>query len=75
MAVHLQPVGRWKHLGKGCIGSDNLLLSRVAGWVAGVDGMMKLTVSQWIIPSNSLRLAPVSQGDEGDEGDEGDVFP
>ena len=26
----------------------------------GVAGMMKLIVSQWIIPENSLRLAPVS---------------
>jgi len=28
----------------------------------GVAGMMKLIVSQWIIPENSLRLAPVSLG-------------
>jgi hypothetical protein len=29
----------------------------------GVAGMMKLIVSQWIIPENSLRLAPVRQWD------------
>ena len=29
---------------------------RVAGWVGnGLAGMMKLIVSQWIIPENSLR--------------------
>ena len=30
---------------------------RVAGWVGllGVAGIMKLIVSQWIIPENSLR--------------------
>ena len=34
---------------------------RVAGWVGllGVAGIMKLIVSQWIIPENSLRLAQV----------------
>ena len=37
-----------------------LVLSR--GWMGmGVAGMMTLLVMKWIIPQNSLRLAPVSQ--------------
>ena len=36
------------------------VLRRVAGWLLGVAGIMKLIVSQWIIPENSLRLAQVS---------------
>ena len=32
------------------------VLRRVAGWVGiGVAGMIKMIVSQWIIPENSLR--------------------
>ena len=44
--------GNWSH---GALGAQQLVrfYSRVAGWVAG-GGMMKLIVSQWIIPENSL---------------------
>ena len=49
----------WRHFGSRCAILTGAFYAGLLDGLLGVAGMMNLIVSQWIIPENALRLAPV----------------